>query len=1251
MAQVYEVQYQINVNNGPALEAIKQFQQATVQLERMSRRFDEVARKIGKVNSAFKALQSKPINITVNTASAEQGLKRVMSLMTQMQTQAKTALAAPNVGNIAAAMKQVKTLSSSINKTTITPKANTQKAVQSLDLLLNKLNQIKANSKITIAASAAGASSAAAGATGAKGRTVVAPVRRPAPTAGRSSYLYPTTRQVLGPTYAQTGTNVAGEMIKGMGIAYGLSALMSGVGNVFRSATAYENVSQTTKNILGAHDKSATFEGDFNSMNKLMRQVGMETKFTAPQVASAGKFLAMAGYRTNDIQQSIRPISNLALIGDSDLGETADVVTNIMTGYEIPAQQMNKVADILTMTFTKSNTTLMELAESFKYAGTVARQSGLEFEQTAAAIGVLGDAGIKASHAGTTLRMMLMNMQAPTKKQRAAWQALGISPKDAAGNLKDFNSLMMELNKKSKEMSSGDFTSLFYQAFRVTAATGAMALVRHADKLQEVTNLNQTSSYGLSTELANAKKNTIEGLWYQMTSAFTESGMKGFEAMQAAIRSFLQRMIQLMKSPEFVEALSSAMQMFLKLAETITSVFKLIMSVWNMLPNWAKDGFVYFVKIQMILGIIAGIMQSIMSTWMMIRGIMAGEWLSKLFLRPIISSVVYMAQLYNIQRKILGLSRAQAIWGMLSGTGTHVGRSINRMFMGSVGGTAIGTTVAAGATKATSTLASFAGSSLWSGIGQLGKLFLTHPVGWSLMALTAIGGIGYAVYNTYQKTQEAIKANKEWGESYKKLGIDSMELSDSSSLIIGNMRIFNNELLTHNQRVAQSTELWNRYWDAQNNHSPKIADTTKFIDTEGEAAANFKKQLDMADSFWGVNKAFIPLLETLGGSIRPYSWINRNGDKVTGNQLFLNGRYIPLGRSTSIGETAAVSLALAQLGADPNNEKRKQLEGYLLRQVSGAHNYQDYLNIMAAARKRYMPNKYLVKWNSISDETAREMSWGDIQMSQDYVRALRINMQGVFDAWSNFGKLLKSYDENGAVDYRKVQSVLHSMFGNLFDTQYGLFGSQGYMKYLKDIVNHPQKYGYENVAEATGRINQSFDQLLNWYDTLDNHYKPLFAAFLNRSPLEQSLPDGHFTTEGGYQAPTKAGQKMTVDGKTYIATLFAGTGRYEWLDEKGQLYTPKSSKETQTWSPTSGGGSSNPASSLHNGADQSQYKSHYSQSAAPKQVIVKIENLMRVDKQTIDMTDSRQVAAINNIKQELATALLDVVQDFNANII
>jgi hypothetical protein len=87
---------------------------------------------------------------------------------------------------------------------------------------------------------------------------------------------------------------------------------------------------------------------------------------------------------------------------------------------------------------------------------------------------------------------------------------------------------------------------------------------------------------------------------------------------------------------------------------------------------------------------------------------------------------------------------------------------------------------------------------------------------------------------------------------------------------------------------------------------------------------------------------------------------------------------------------------------------------------------------------------------------------------------------------------------------------------------------------------------------------------------------------------------------------------------------------------------------TNTWTPSK----NTPTGGAHNGADQSQYKSHYNNtSAAPKQVIVRIENLMRVDKQTIDMNDGRQVAAINSIKQELATALLDVVQDFNANIV
>ena len=315
-------------------------------------------------------------------------------------------------------IKKLEQAINSINGKTIEPRASTKKAINSLDLLLQKIEQIKSNSKITITASAAGASKAVAG--GITKSNIPASTARQVG-AGHSTYLYPSTRQVLGPTYANTGTNVAGEMIKGMGIAYGLSSLMSGVTSVFRDASTYDNIGKTTKNILQTHDKGVGFEGRFNEMNQLMRQVGVETKYTAPQVASAGKFLAMAGYDVDQIKHAIRPISDIALVGDTDLGETADVVTNIMTTYKIPAKQMDNTADILTMTFTKTNTTLLELAESFKYAGTVAHQSGLDFETASAALGVLGNAGLKGSHAGTTLRMMLLNMMNPTKKGQEAW--------------------------------------------------------------------------------------------------------------------------------------------------------------------------------------------------------------------------------------------------------------------------------------------------------------------------------------------------------------------------------------------------------------------------------------------------------------------------------------------------------------------------------------------------------------------------------------------------------------------------------------------------------------------------------------------------------------------------------------------------------------------------------------------------------------------------------------------------------------
>lgn len=1247
MAENYIVNYQINVNSNPALESIRKFQQATAEMEALTKRFDIVAKSIGKVNSALASIKTKPINIQINTSAAEASLDRILTKLNNIKSQAKTALGKPLYST--SDIKKLNQAISSINGKTIEPKANTERAISSLDKLIQKIEQIKSNSKITITASAAGASKGVSGST--TRNTTSTSTRQTG--AGRSTYLYPSTRQVLGPTYANTGTNVAGEMIKGMGIAYGLSSLMSGVTSVFRDASTYDNIAKTTKNILQTHDKGVGFEGRFNEMNQLMRQVGVETKYTAPQVASAGKFLAMAGFNVDQIKHAIRPISDIALVGDTDLGETADVVTNIMTAYEIPAKQMDNTADILTMTFTKTNTTLLELAESFKYAGTVAHQSGLDFETASAALGVLGNAGLKGSHAGTTLRMMLLNMMNPTKKGQEAWDILGISPKDKNGNLRNLTDILSDLHKKQQSMSSGDFTTLINKMFRVTAAPGALALINNVEDVQKTAELNW-HSMNLASDLADEKKNTIQGLWYQMTSAFTETGMQGFEQMQGVIRDFLQRMIELMKSTEFATALRNAMDMFLKIANVVIDVFKDIMTVWNWIPNWGKTVLQYFIRIQMSLGIAAGVVQSIWSTTLMIRGLFMGDWLSKFFLKPLFTALTYMVRIYNMEKSRHNLSKGQAIFNALGGGLLHGGSKIKQWF---VGGSTVGNVVANSSNKTINTFTEIGNTTLWGAIKGLARFFLTNPIGWGIMAAGAITYIGYKIYDTYKITEAARQANEAWAQSYRNLNVDKLNLSDPDALMIGNMRIFNNELLTQNERIAQSTELWHRYWIEKNGPKQSVDDQTKFFDTAAGRDPELLKRLEAADQWTGVDKAF----QSLSGALGMKQTVKKglNGENYYAYEL--HGRTLSgtntnvFARNGDISEQVAVQMMLAQL-ADHNSKENMALSKYLLHNAVSANSSEDLSRILDNAAERFIPkmNSWDSRWDWISTETFHdEMTEGDVHRSQAYIRHLMQIMQKTINTWNDFASVLKDADAGKTIDPMKIQTVLQNRFGLLFDTKAGLFGTEGWLKYVQDIYNNPSKFGLpekSNVKEISGHITKTFDDILAFYNELDVKYKPLFAPFINRSSFQNILKNGYELPTGGFYGPQKEGDKAIFDGAQYIAKTIAPYATPQWVDKSGKIYTPKNAKDTFKWDPTAGNKEQDLASSLHNGADQSQYRSHNNYNAAPKQLIVRIENLMRVDHQTIDMTDDRQVAAITNVKQELATALLDVVQDFNANM-
>lgn len=544
----YTVEYNILVNTNNAPQALMAFEQAVAPLTAAAKTLQSVANSVAAFNRATKNLTTKPLNIQVNIAAG---------------TEAK------------------------------------------LDRLLSKIRQIRQESRTMLAGGTV--PMATGGATRAP-RTVATPSTYAAParrvSTGNMGY------RVLGPTPIDVNGVAAIDFLKGMGIAYGIAGAGKMVSDIVKSVTEYDNLIQTTKNILQTHDNRTDFARRFTQMESVIRNVGVETKFTAPEVADASKFLAMAGLNVDAIMQAIRPIADIALVGDTQLGETADVVTNIMTAYRMKPYQMRNAADVMTMTFTKSNTTLMEMAEAYKYSAALLSAGGISFEEASGALGVLGDAGIKGSQAGTTMRTIMANIVNPTKKQLKKWEEIGVERFGADGQVRPLRAIFEDLAK------SDLYVSDFYQLFHKTAAQGAVSLANSVEKWNEIVTQNFLSD-GLSKQLADKKKETIQGLWAQLTSAITEDGMKAFGGVQENIKSILKKGIGWLKSDEAVKLFHDGAKNFMEFGSMMVDSMQQIFSIFSKLGGLWK----LYIKFQLWIYPLLTIVRAIKSIALAAKGL------------------------------------------------------------------------------------------------------------------------------------------------------------------------------------------------------------------------------------------------------------------------------------------------------------------------------------------------------------------------------------------------------------------------------------------------------------------------------------------------------------------------------------------------------------------------------------------------------------------------------------------------------
>jgi len=263
---------------------------------------------------------------------------------------------------------------------------------------------------------------------------------------------------------------------------------------------------------------------EMEALETQARELGETTMFSASEAADAMSYLAMAGFEVNEMMGAMPATLDLAAAGQMELGQSADIVSDVMQGFAMDTEETEHVVDVLSKAFTTANTTLHGLGEAMSFAAPVAHTYGVAIEEATAAVGFLSDAGIKAGRAGTSLRQVML---------RLADQAddLGLNIRDSEGNLKDLADVLEEVE------NSGLQTSEIVESLGSQAGPAFATLIeRGSEELREYTAQLEDSG-GTAEEVADKQMEGLQGALKELRSAFeglqiaiAEAGLLEFAA-------------------------------------------------------------------------------------------------------------------------------------------------------------------------------------------------------------------------------------------------------------------------------------------------------------------------------------------------------------------------------------------------------------------------------------------------------------------------------------------------------------------------------------------------------------------------------------------------------------------------------------------------------------------------------------------------------------------------------------------------
>ena len=290
---------------------------------------------------------------------------------------------------------------------------------------------------------------------------------------------------------------------------------------------------------------------DLDSLRDKAREMGAKTKFSASEAAAAMEYMAMAGWKTEDMLGGIEGIMNLAAASGEDLATTSDIVTDALTAFGLSAEDSGHFADVLAAAASNANTNVRMMGETFKYCAPIAGALGFSTEDVAVAIGLMGNAGIKSTQAGTALRTIMNNLSGEVKIAGSAIGEVTIATTNADGSMRDLSDILGDCRTAFSKLSESEKAQAAEALVGKNAMSGFLALMNAAPEDIEKLSTAINNCDGTAVQMAETMQDNLAGQLTILKSQLEELAISFGEMLMPAIRSIVS------KIQAFVDKLNS----------------------------------------------------------------------------------------------------------------------------------------------------------------------------------------------------------------------------------------------------------------------------------------------------------------------------------------------------------------------------------------------------------------------------------------------------------------------------------------------------------------------------------------------------------------------------------------------------------------------------------------------------------------------------------------------------------------------